>query len=218
LLGTWYADIQTCNESIPDVGAGLGGSLGACCYEYECIGSVTERDCILAGGIPIPKSDNPFHPNCDETPPPVAGACCYDNNRYGRVCINQTEVVCLSLPGGTWCDSGLCGQSCPSDPWWASCPDIDLCSPGECLLPWGIAITADRERCESVDGQWIGQIASFAEPPPRSAGDLNGDGRVNTEDLLRLIAAWGIHDGAADLTGDGRVDVADLRRLLALWR
>ncbi len=217
LLGTWYADIQTCNESIPDVGAGLGGSLGACCYEYECIGSVTERDCILAGGIPIPKSDNPFHPNCDETPPPVAGACCYDNNRYGRVCINQTEVVCLSLPGGTWCDSGLCGQSC-SDPSWTSCPDIDLCSPGECLLPWGIAITADRERCESVDGQWIGQIASFAEPPPRSAGDLNGDGRVNTEDLLRLIAAWGIHDGAADLTGDGRVDVADLRRLLALWR
>jgi hypothetical protein len=79
-------------------------------------------------------------------------------------------------------------------------------------------IAADQDRCASVNGQWLGQVAPGPIPPPRAIGDIDGDGRIDTEDLLLLIAAWGSDDPAADLTGDGRVDVADLQRLLMLWR
>jgi hypothetical protein len=46
--------------------------------------------------------------------------------------------------------------------------------------------------------------------------DLNGDGLVNTADLLILLANWG-GEGDGDINGDGTVDTADLLILLAAW-
>ena len=48
-------------------------------------------------------------------------------------------------------------------------------------------------------------------------GDLTGDGVVDVEDLLALLAAWGTDDAAADLDGDGVVGVKDLLLLLGAW-
>lgn len=50
-------------------------------------------------------------------------------------------------------------------------------------------------------------------------GDVNGDARVNQEDLGIILAAWGcIGEGCpGDLNGDGRVDQQDLGILLANW-
>jgi hypothetical protein len=53
-------------------------------------------------------------------------------------------------------------------------------------------------------------------------GDVNGDGVVNTEDLLALLAAWGNcpdppEDCPADFNGDGVVNTEDLLTLLANW-
>jgi T5SS/PEP-CTERM-associated repeat protein len=49
-------------------------------------------------------------------------------------------------------------------------------------------------------------------------GDINGDGVVDTADLLQLLAAWGECDGCPeDLDGDGSVNTADLLILLANW-
>ena len=45
--------------------------------------------------------------------------------------------------------------------------------------------------------------------------DFDGDGDVDTADLLHLLGAWGTGDG--DVDGDGDTDTADLLALLADW-
>jgi len=57
---------------------------------------------------------------------------------------------------------------------------------------------------------------------PGIAGDVNGDGIVDTEDLLLLLGAWGPcpqppDDCPADFDGNGVVNTADLLILLANW-
>ncbi|MDY7107606.1 MAG: C25 family cysteine peptidase [Planctomycetota bacterium] len=49
-------------------------------------------------------------------------------------------------------------------------------------------------------------------------GDLDGDGDVDTADLLALLADWGcIGNCPGDVDGDGDTDTADLLMLLANW-
>jgi hypothetical protein len=50
-------------------------------------------------------------------------------------------------------------------------------------------------------------------------GDLNGDGVVDVNDLLIIIADWGPCSGEcpADLNGDGVVSVGDILAILSYW-
>ena len=227
LGGQWYGGMQTCNEGVPGPGIGFNGLVGACCYEFECVGSVSEMDCIVAGGHLIAKADNPWHPGCEPTATgPLWGSCCYDNTNFGRVCIDQpNQTACESLPGGSWCgaercefQTGACGAVCPS---------LNLCAPGLCTIELGSStgqtnyfietIAADRQRCDDRGGVWGGPVTAAAFTP-RVAGDLDGDGTVGPMDLLRLLAAWGSDNHSADLDGSGYVDVNDLRQLLSRWR
>ena len=53
--------------------------------------------------------------------------------------------------------------------------------------------------------------------PPRTPGDLDGDGVVGAADLRRMIAAFGTPEASADLDGDGVVTAADVSTLVANW-
>jgi hypothetical protein len=58
----------------------------------------------------------------------------------------------------------------------------------------------------------------FPELNDAIPGDVNGDGTVDVNDLLAIIAAWGPCSGCGeDVTGDGVVDVDDLLAALAAW-
>ena len=49
-------------------------------------------------------------------------------------------------------------------------------------------------------------------------GDFNSDGVVDVNDLLVLIAAWGLCDACPeDINADGIVDVNDLLLVIAAW-
>jgi hypothetical protein len=51
--------------------------------------------------------------------------------------------------------------------------------------------------------------------------DFNGDGKVDTDDLLILIANWGINEPLCDIGpipfGDGIVDIKDLEVFMSYW-
>jgi hypothetical protein len=77
---------------------------------------------------------------------------------------------------------------------------------------------------QGVGGEWTpftqaypayhstGGAAWIPDPCP---ADFDGDGDVDTADLLYLLGAWGSPDG--DVDGDGDTDTADLLALLAAW-
>lgn len=53
---------------------------------------------------------------------------------------------------------------------------------------------------------------------PTNPADINGDGTVDLQDLLVLLASWGpCADCPADIDGSGEVDFADLLTLLTAW-
>lgn len=51
----------------------------------------------------------------------------------------------------------------------------------------------------------------------QSPGDLNGDGVVDGEDILLVLAWWGSSESSADADGNGIVDGGDLLIVLAYW-
>ncbi|MCC7387831.1 MAG: hypothetical protein IT431_03595 [Phycisphaerales bacterium] len=47
--------------------------------------------------------------------------------------------------------------------------------------------------------------------------DFNGDGTVNTVDVLAFLNAWNAGDSSADINGDGAVNTVDVLAFLNLW-
>ena len=74
---------------------------------------------------------------------------------------------------------------------------------------------------EDIDGPWNDGTGNRfdASCDGGPAGDLNGDGVVDGQDLTLLLADWGCSGPGCpgDLTGDGVVGGADLTQLLADW-
>ena len=51
----------------------------------------------------------------------------------------------------------------------------------------------------------------------RCRADFNGDGSVNTQDVLAFLNAWVSGDARADINGDGTVNTQDVIAFLNLW-
>jgi glyoxylase-like metal-dependent hydrolase (beta-lactamase superfamily II) len=61
-------------------------------------------------------------------------------------------------------------------------------------------------------------IARVATAQCACLGDANGDGQVNVNDLLAVVANWGPNPGhPADFDGDGQVDADDLLTVITEW-
>ena len=68
-----------------------------------------------------------------------------------------------------------------------------------------------------IDGvQLLARSVECTDPDP-CAGDIDGSGGVDTDDLLQLIADWGAAGGPSDIDGDGLVGTDDLLALIAAW-
>jgi len=71
------------------------------------------------------------------------------------------------------------------------------------------------------DPPWTGTanfcIKGFTNPDASVPGDANGDGIVDVEDLLIVLAQWGTTGPEGDVNHDGIVNVVDLLMVLANW-
>lgn len=54
-------------------------------------------------------------------------------------------------------------------------------------------------------------------PPDDCIADFNGDGTVNTVDVLSYLNKWAAKDASADINGDGTVNTLDFILFLNLW-
>jgi hypothetical protein len=60
-------------------------------------------------------------------------------------------------------------------------------------------------------------IRVFYAEPPDCVADFNGDGTVNTQDVLAFLNAWNADDSRADINGDGSINTQDVLAFLNLW-
>jgi hypothetical protein len=69
-----------------------------------------------------------------------------------------------------------------------------------------------------VDGVFRHSTATvFVRVSEVCAADFDGDGLVNTQDMLAFLNAWGAGDGRADVNSDGTLDVRDVLLFLNVW-
>jgi hypothetical protein len=66
------------------------------------------------------------------------------------------------------------------------------------------------------------RIAGTVEVLPTVLADVNRDNRVNVDDLVQVVTAWGLcpdlpEECPADVTLDGEVDVDDLVEVIVKW-
>jgi len=122
-------------------------------------------------------------------------------------------------PGGYGgADMWMTRRASLSDPWQTPAnlgpkvngPDIE-CLPR--ISPDGLTLYF----CGTRSGAWdVWQV------PIIPIVDFNGDEKVDTQDLLRLIESWGKDDPSVDIGpmswGDGKVDENDLEVLMSYWQ
>jgi len=213
-----------CTESLDQTQCGSAGGIwletGSC---SDCLTEELGVCCIGAYG---PVSQGGIGGCIDG----ISSTVC--SNALGGVWVATLEECTDGAPCSQWqagdacCVQGICMNISPSDCALAdgryirgaSCASLDVCISGVCCVDGvNMAMEAvDEDRCVLWGGRWL-QSGLCVFVGGLRAADLTGDGRVGTEDLLALIAAWGSNGGAGDLDGDGVVGLSDLLLLLSSW-
>lgn len=117
--------------------------------------------------------------------------------------------------------SGIDG---PDGKWLDVFPETDSgVGTRSCLLVWGSFADCDADevpdaleiaRTPSLDANGDGVLDACVPPDP---ADVNGDGRIDAQDLAIVLNAWGTADASADIDDSGRVDALDLAAVLSGW-
>ena len=98
----------------------------------------------------------------------------------------------------------------------------DFLEPGQ--AEWDVLVSAEgvNEAGEIAGFGWTtgGELAGFVMTgvvPSPCAADLDGNGEVNTQDLLEFLNLWVAHDSRADWNADGSINTQDVLRFLNDW-
>ena len=91
---------------------------------------------------------------------------------------------------------------------------------GGCCVQGG-CLFGPEASCLSIGGQFLGAGIACQDGEaciPECPADVTGDGRINANDILALLAAWGCSDcEVEDIDGSGQVGANDLLAMLDSW-
>jgi len=217
--------------------------LGSCCILEQCVNGTLESECVNAGGI-----FQGIGTNCTQIDCNPLGACCFAGTggcltlneancaaaggvfNGGATC---STFVCFPsgaccLPDGTCLggSTGMTPEDCTAkggtfqgdgtncDTF--NCPIADGAC---CFSGTGGCLILSPSSCSTAGGVFAGGGTTCPDGcVPACPADFNGDGQVNSTDLLDLLNAWGPCPGCPqDLNGDGQVNSTDLLELLNAW-
>jgi hypothetical protein len=134
--------------------------------------------------------------------------------RYWPGCTGQATVDLCESDYDT--KVAVYEAACPTGPNQAIACDDDSCDPQSIVT---FPVEQGTFYYIRVGGYYgaegTGTMIITCEPGDECPADFDGDGDVDTADLLYLLGAWGTPDG--DVDGDGDTDTADLLDLLAAW-
>jgi len=121
----------------------------------------------------------------------------------------------LRLSAGSPCIDAADNFAVPPDEFDLD-EDGDTQEPLPFDLAWSPRFVDDPDTEDTGHGDPpIVDMGAYEYPGPECPADFDGDGDVDTADLLYLLGAWGTPGG--DVDGDGDTDTADLLALLAAW-
>ena len=155
---------------------GTAGAVGACCVPgaFACVEDISEIECIIAhAGIYQGDGSTCGGPEC-------GGCCLPDESCVGNV-----------PPDGC---AALGGSHEPA----TECTDMD-CAVGACCFGDATCQELREADCTGAGGAWKGPdsvCGDFDQDGTDDAcescrSDTNGDGFVNVQDFLNLLADWG---------------------------
>lgn len=122
----------------------------------------------------------------------------------------------------------LAVRPCNSDHLYAA-TELGVFASGDAGQTWAPANEGLAHcRVESLDFQHDGDtLVAFThgrsafvadlEPCERCLPDFDGDGVVDTRDVIVFLAAWNLGEPGADFNGDGRIDTRDVVLFLNAW-
>jgi hypothetical protein len=88
-------------------------------------------------------------------------------------------------------------------------------------LTWDLDLGADDTAYIAAQSSFPASSWDFTTVKvPTRAGcdaDFNGDGQVNTQDVLAFLNAWAAQDPRADFNGDGSINTQDVLAFLNAW-
>ncbi|HZW08740.1 MAG TPA: GC-type dockerin domain-anchored protein [Phycisphaerales bacterium] len=88
-------------------------------------------------------------------------------------------------------------------------------APGEGFDDVRVKVVAIDSRFQNSSD---GRDASFSVTPGSGCiADFNGDGDIDTRDVLAFLNAWNANDPQSDANGDGVIDTRDVLAFLNLW-
>jgi parallel beta-helix repeat protein/predicted outer membrane repeat protein len=140
-------------------------------------------DCVIAGNAATWRGGGIW---CYQDPQ-ITG-CVISNNSskfgggiYGGTPALTNTTVCGNDPdqvNSDWTDNG--GNEI-----------LEVCPPGACCTNGGCVIS-EEDDCVTFLGNWLGMATNCDDCPTSCAGDTDGNGVVNIEDLLIVIGDWGL--------------------------
>jgi predicted outer membrane repeat protein len=181
----------------------LWGDAGGEIVDYS--GTVTVSYSDVQGGY-AGEGNIDADPLCVRTPDPGPdGDWGTDDDDYGD----------LRLQASSPCIDAADNEAVPPDEFDLD-EDGDTEEPIPFDLDWNPRFVDDPDTEDTGNGDPpIVDMGAYEFQPPECPADFDGDGDVDTADLLFLLGAWGTPDG--DVDGDGDTDTADLLALLAAW-